>query len=341
MKTVGIITEYNPFHQGHIYHIQKAKQYGDVLVAICSGFYSQRGLPSLISRQDKTKLALQNGVDLVLELPACYASQSADYFAKYAIQSLSCLNVDTICFGSETNDIEYLKKYTNELSSITIDPTLSQSLNTSRALDSLGSNDILGIQYIRFCQDHGIEPVCIQRNNDFISATKTRADYFAGKKQFNDQYFLIEQNWQSYYPYLKTFLLMTPTSYLSSLFMVNEGIEFRLKENARKYDDWQTFLNASISKTYTRARIQRTCLFILLQISKEKMQTNASFYGVKVLGFNKKGQQLLKQNKDQPIYTRFGDLPDFLKEVEIKSKALYNSVLTTPLKESEIIRYAG
>ena len=87
----------------------KAKQYGDVLVAICSGFYSQRGLPSLISRQDKTKLALQNGVDLVLELPACYASQSADYFAKYAIQSLSCLNVDTICFGSETNDIEYLK----------------------------------------------------------------------------------------------------------------------------------------------------------------------------------------------------------------------------------------
>ena len=69
MKIVGIITEYNPFHQGHIYHIQKAKQYGDVLVAICSGFYSQRGLPSLISRQDKTKLALQNGVDLVLELP--------------------------------------------------------------------------------------------------------------------------------------------------------------------------------------------------------------------------------------------------------------------------------
>ena len=64
MKTVGIITEYNPFHQGHIYHIQKAKQYGDVLVAICSGFYSQRGLPSLISRQDKTKLALQNGVDV-------------------------------------------------------------------------------------------------------------------------------------------------------------------------------------------------------------------------------------------------------------------------------------
>ena len=74
---------------------------------------------------------------------------------------------------------------------------------------------------------------------------------------------------------------------------------------------------------------------------KKSTQTNASFYGVKVLGFNKKGQQLLKQNKDQPIYTRFGDLPDFLKEIEIKSKALYNSVLTTPLKESEIIRYAG
>lgn len=341
MKTVGIITEYNPFHQGHIYHIQKAKQYGDVLVAICSGFYSQRGLPSLISRQDKTKLAIQNGVDLVLELPTCYTSQSADYFAKYAIQSLSCLNVNTICFGSETNDINYLKNYTKELTSITIDPTLSQNQNTSKKLDNLGSNDILGIQYIRFCQDHNIEPVCIKRNDNFISATKTRSDYFDGKKQFNDQYFLKEQNWKSYYPYLRTFLLMTPATYLSTLFMVNEGIEFRLKENARRFNNWENFLNASISKTYTRSRIQRTCLFILLQISKEDMKINSNFYGVKVLGFNEKGQQLLKQNKDKPIYTRFGELPNFLKEVEIKSKTLYNSVLSAPIKESEIIRYVS
>lgn len=339
MKTVGIITEYNPFHKGHIHHINKSKEHGDYLVAIVSGYFSQRGLPSLISREDKTRLALENGVDLVIELPMCYASQSANYFSRYTIQSLSCLNIDTICFGSETNDINYLNDYVDKLSSIEKDVKVSLNQNTSKSLDALGANDILGIQYIKECRKHNIKPATIQRSDKFISATKTREDFFNNLPQFNDEYFLKNQNWNNYYPYLKTFLLMSSPKYLSTLFMITEGIEYRLIENARKHDNWNDFLNASISKTYTKARIQRTCLFIMMQISKEEMELNNSFYGVKVLGFNKKGQKLLKENKSDKIYTKFNDLPDFLKTIELKSRALYNSVLDTPLKESGVIIY--
>lgn len=339
MKKIGIITEYNPFHKGHLYHIEHAKKQGDILIAICSSYFSQRGLPSLISRHDKTKLALENGVDLVLELPMCYASQSADFFAKYAIQSLSCLDIDTICFGSETNDIDYLEQYAKKLNEIKKDPRLSLNQNTTKNLDFLGSNDILGIQYIKYCKEHNIKPVSIKRNNQFISATKTRENFFLGEEQFNDQYFLPNQNWNSYYPYLRTFLLMSPPTYLSSLFMVNEGIEYRLIENAKKHDNWNAFLSASISKTYTKARIQRTCLFIMMQITKQDMEQNDSFYALKVLGFNANGQKLLKLYKDKPIYTKISDLPPFLQTIELKSRALYNSVLDTSLNENGVIIY--
>ena len=102
MKTCGIIAEYNPFHQGHIYHIQKTKELTqcDCLIAIVSNHFTQRGLFNLLTMEDKTKLALEAGCNLVIELPPCYAAQSADYFAKYAVESLSQLHIDQICFGS-------------------------------------------------------------------------------------------------------------------------------------------------------------------------------------------------------------------------------------------------
>lgn len=339
MKKVGIITEYNPFHQGHIYHIQKSKEQGDILIAITSSYFSQRGLPSILTKSDKTRLALENGVDLVLELPMCYACQSADYFAKYAIQSLSCLDIDFLVFGSETNDIEYLKNYSQDLEQIQANPTTSLNQNINTQKESLNPNDILAIQYIKECKKNNIQPISIQRKNEFKSATQTRNDYFQGINQYNDQYFIKNQDWNFYYPYLRTFLLMTDKTTLSTFFLVNEGIENRLKENAKKYDIWNDFLNASISKTYSKARIQRTCLFMLMQITKEQMIQNDSFCCVKVLGFNKKGQVLLKEYKDKPIYTKFNQYSDFLKEVELKSRYLYNSVLENPIKEGEIIVY--
>ena len=332
MKTCAIIAEYNPLHKGHIYHITKAKQESncDCLVVILSSFFSQRGLPSLLSRRDKAKLALEYGADLVLELPCIYAAQSADQFAKFAIQSLSSLQIDSLCFGSETNDLSYLENQLQILQSASIDPSKSWNQNIG---SSLQPNDILGIQYVYWCKQYNIRPILIQRNENYKSATQTRADFFNSQSQFNDEYFIAEQNWNSYYPYLRLFLQLTPPERLRTFFLVNEGIEYRLRENAKKCTNWNDFLQASISKTYTRARIQRTCLFVLLQVTKEEMKMHDSFFDVRVLGFNSIGQMLLKENKGANIQTRFKDLDDFSQQVELKVQALYQSVMKQKIKD--------
>ena len=277
MKTCGIITEYNPFHQGHIYHIKKTKELTqcNCLIAIVSNHFTQRGLPSLLSMEDKTRLALEAGCNLVIELPACYAAQSADYFAKYAIESLHALNIDQICFGSETNNIVLLREYAKQMESTKVDPSLS--MNRNLYSKDIQPNDILGIQYIKQCDKYNILPQSISRKDTFKSATQTRKEYFEGIAQFKDAYFNPNQTWDTYYPYLRKFLILTDTNILSTYFLVNEGIEYRLKENAKKYLKWEDFLLASISKTYTKARIQRTCMFILLQITKAQMQENNRF----------------------------------------------------------------
>lgn len=337
MKITGIIAEYNPFHQGHIYHIKKTKEITgcDCLVVILSGCFTQRGLPSLLSIQDKTRLALDYGANLVLECPSCYCMQSADYFAKYNIESLASLPIDTLSFGSETNDISYLEHQLSLLENIEIDP--SKSLNHNIEM-SLRPNDILGMQYIRYCHLYGIHPVSIQRNDKYKSATQTRKDYFEGKKECFDSLFLKEQNWNSYYPFLKNVLSLTDPKDLTTYFLVNEGIENRLCSIAQKANTWDDFLNQCITKNYSRARIQRICLMILLQIKKEEMK-EPSFSKIKVLGFDSIGQKCLKQADSNKIITRFNQLDPFLQKVERNSWILYNSVLNQPLDKGAVILY--
>lgn len=337
MKITGIIAEYNPFHQGHIYHIQKAKEITqcDCLVIILTGCFSQRGLPSLLTPYDKTKLALQYGANLVLECPVCFGAQSADYFAKYNLQALSCLPIDTLCFGSETNDVTYLRHLLRKQKEISVDP--SKSLSINQDLD-IQPNDILGMQYIRYCDLYRIEPVTIHRNPAYKSATQTRSDFFSGKEEFYGSLFLKEQSWDSYYPYLRLLLQMMDAKDLKKIHLVTEGIENRLKAVAQNASNWSSFLEAAITKTYTRARIQRTCLMILLQIKKEEMK-DASFYKLKVLGFDSIGQACLKQCDASNIITRFNQMDPFLQAIHQKTWALYNSVLKHPIPERPVLIY--
>ena len=111
MKTVGVIAEYNPFHNGHLYQLQKAKELtgADYAVIVMSGNFVQRGTPALIDKYARTQMALLNGADLVLELPVCYATASAEYFAKGAVSILAALGIDTLCFGSECGDVNILR----------------------------------------------------------------------------------------------------------------------------------------------------------------------------------------------------------------------------------------
>ena len=173
MKIVGLITEYNPFHNGHLYHMQKAKEItgADSLIAVMSGNYVQRGAPAIMPKHLRAEVALEAGIPLVLELPVCYASGSAEYFADGAIslfEKLGC--IDSICFGSECGDYYLLEKVAHvtadepEAYKQTLQDALKQGLSFPLArqaalkayfqdpsLDDIleQPNNILGIEYIK------------------------------------------------------------------------------------------------------------------------------------------------------------------------------------------------
>lgn len=112
MKIVGLITEYNPFHAGHLYHMQQARELtgADYCVVLMSGSFVQRGEPAIFDKYRRTKAALLAGADLVLEMPAAFSTASAHEFAAYGVALLSAIGVDAVVFGSECGQIEFLKQ---------------------------------------------------------------------------------------------------------------------------------------------------------------------------------------------------------------------------------------
>ena len=198
MKVVGLITEYNPFHNGHKYHIEEAKRVtgADYVIAVMSGNFVQRGTPAVIDKYSRASMALNNGVDLVLELPVCYATGSAEYFAHGAVALLDKLGiVDYLCFGSECGDIELIRdaakllidapaSFEEDINNnlregltypaarmkamqrvLTEDKQLSNSSDLSKVLSE--PNNILGIEYVKaiYHLNSSIIPITIKRQS--------------------------------------------------------------------------------------------------------------------------------------------------------------------------------
>lgn len=173
MKIVGLITEYNPFHAGHLYHMQQARELtgADYCVVLMSGSFVQRGEPAIFDKYLRTKTALLAGADLVLEIPAAFSTASAHEFAAYGVALLSAIGVDAVVFGSECGQIEILKQaaYALNHESAEFQERLQKGLKTgltypqarAKALEMedtwasvLSSpNNILGIEYLRAAED--------------------------------------------------------------------------------------------------------------------------------------------------------------------------------------------
>ncbi|EOD00822.1 nucleotidyltransferase [Caldisalinibacter kiritimatiensis] len=179
MKIVGLITEYNPFHNGHLYHLEKSKEITECSysVVVMSGNFVQRGEPAIVDKWTRAKMAVDNGVDLVIELPTVYAVQSAEFFAYGAIKTLDSLGIiDSVVFGSENGNIEALEEIADVLITepTTFKEYLKNSLNKgntypvarSKALEKYfksnksflvndlskvlsSPNNILGIEYLK------------------------------------------------------------------------------------------------------------------------------------------------------------------------------------------------
>jgi predicted nucleotidyltransferase len=201
MRAVGLIVEYNPFHNGHAYHLQASKEAAeaDVVIAVMSGNFLQRGEPALVSKWQRTKMALLNGVDLVFELPYGFATQKAETFANGAVSILDAVGCNSLCFGSESGDlssflqtIDYLElkqSRFNESIKHYIDTGVSypkalslafhQLPDSEKYLDLAKPNNILGLEYIKALkhQNSNVIPLTISRKNanyhdqDFSSAT--------------------------------------------------------------------------------------------------------------------------------------------------------------------------
>lgn len=204
MKIAGIIAEYNPFHNGHKYHIEQTRKItgADFIIIVMSGNFTQRGTPAIMDKYSRARMALENGADMVIELPSCYACGSAEYFSDGAIALLDKLGcVDYVCFGSECGDIELLRPIAEILANEPDDyrEMLKAELKNgatfprarNRALihcipsfaeneNIIGTpNNILGIEYIKSIirRQSKIQPVTIQR---------TGSDYHS--QRFSQQY---------------------------------------------------------------------------------------------------------------------------------------------------------
>ena len=212
MKTVGLITEYNPFHNGHAYHIEKAKILtgADRVIVIMSGDFVQRGAPAIMPKHLRAESALLSGASLIIELPVCFATGSAEYFAQGSISLLNQLGcIDSICFGSECGDLHLLKEIAQILADEPIEyqTALKQALKEGASFPAArqealniysdkyseilaSPNNILGIEYLKALAKirSKMEPFTIKRigagyhdmdiDGQFSSATAIRSDIY-------------------------------------------------------------------------------------------------------------------------------------------------------------------
>lgn len=351
MDVIGIVAEYNPFHNGHIYQIKKVKEMypNSLIVVVLSGLYTQRGDISFLSKEDKTKLALDHGIDIVLELPSIYATQSSDIFAYQAIKILNKFNINKLVFGSESNDITKLTKIASIQEDEPFDNKLREELDKGisypNALKNIINidfeylpNDLLAISYIKAINkiNKNIEAISILRTNSYhdkssnetiISAENIRNKYINKKdiSMYTPCDKLNNINYDLYFKMLKVKILTD--THLEEYVDVNEGIENRIIKCINESNSLEELINNIKTKRYSYNKISRMLLHILLGFKKED---NKDYNSIKVLGFNKSGKEYLNKLKLDIKQDKF------IKDFELKVSKIYDTLNNTNTYEFEI-----
>ena len=368
---VGVIAEYNPFHNGHMYHLKKIKEMfpNEEIVAVISSSFTQRGEPSIINKWDKTDICLKAGIDLVIELPYVFSTESADYFSYGALTILEKLGVDKFVFGSETNDIDIFKKIVDiQLNNEDFDKLVKIYLKfgnnyptaLSLALKDLDGevltlpNDLLGISYVKIIKENNykIKPFCIKRTSDYnslsidnniSSATAIRKALEKKKnvsslvpdfvlKKFSELHFKEE-----YFKFLKYKIMLDDN--LERYQTVDEGLGFKLKKEIISSTSYDELIEKIKSKRYTQNRINRMLNHILCNFTKEKKSKCQDLEYIRILGFNDKGQTFINRNKkkcDLPIISNFSKNKSVMMEQEFIATLVYASILDEKRKKELI-----
>lgn len=357
MQKVGVIAEYNPFHNGHLYHLNKVKQMfpNGSFILILIGNFTQRGEISIIDKWDKTKIALDYGYDLVVELPFLFASQAANFYAKGAIDILNYLNCDYLVFGSETNDVKLFKNLVDltfnnkQYESIVkdyINKGLSYPHASSLALKEISNviidkpNDVLALEYVRQIKltNSKIIPVSIKRTNNYhekninskiTSATSIRKNIdnkdLIKNTMPNDVIKHIKRiDYQKYFDMLKYEIITS--SCLNEYIGVDEGIENKLKKVINEVSNIDDLILKVKSKRYSYNRIQRMLLHIICKNKKNNNELKINY--IRVLGLSNNGKKILKEAKgiDVPIITKFKKEYENLFIEDIKASKIYSLI---------------
>ncbi len=363
MKKVGIICEYNPFHNGHIYHLQKIKEmYPDsLIILVTSTSFTERGEISILNKWDKTEIALTYGVDLVIELPTFYSTNSADTFSEGAIKILKLLECEYLIFGSESNDVNLLQELANiQINNQEYDLKVKEYMDLgnnyptsmSKALNDLGGkkinlpNDLLGLSYIKeiIKQKAKIEPVAIQRTNDYhetkifddiTSATSIRHSLLNNENiektvPKETLKYIIKDNLEDNYYKLLKYKILNDINDLNKYLDVDEGLDNLIKKNIIKANNYQELISLIKTKRYTYNRLNRMFIHILLNIKKEDVNRRKKLTHIRVLGFSKEGKKYLKKARKKikiPIITNYSELDDDNLDFELYTTIIYNNII--------------
>ncbi|WP_219836625.1 nucleotidyltransferase [Paenibacillus sp. R14(2021)] len=386
MRTVGIIVEYNPFHNGHHYHLQQSLKIteSDAVVAVMSGHFLQRGEPALLNKWTRAEMALRGGCDVVIELPVAYSTQAAEWFAYGACALLEATGVvDALCFGSEAGDIAPLRRVARLLAHEpeSFGRLMADELRTGASYPAAYSgavrafmaaaddqeaaafafeqpNNTLGLHYLLALERLGsaIEPFSLRREKagysqtsitdaQIASATAIRKlvaesaspehaapfvppstmelllrDHAAGRGQ---------NSWKQYAPTLFHKLVSESVSDLGGYYEMNEGLEYRVKRILPKLGDiaFETLLEQLKTKRYTRTKLQRAMLAVLLGHRKELLAPDRLRSGIqyiRVLGYSPRGQELLKRMRKSaklPILSSAASADGMLPYLELDIQA--------------------
>ncbi|MDP0493162.1 MAG: nucleotidyltransferase [Fusobacterium sp. JB021] len=340
MNTIGIVVEYNPFHNGHKLHLSEAKKHGDVVIGVMSGDFVQRGEPAIINKWERTKMALLEGVDIVVELPVFYSTQSAEIFARGSIKILKELKVEKIIFGSESDNLDKLKEVIKLENNVKFLESLKKNLKSGLSYPTaynkeiknflgkeyeIKSNDILGIEYLRAIKllKVNIDPKTLKRKGvgynslvakeNILSATGIRkllknnenVEKFISNK--SKEILLENENNKkladiSQYYKLIRYAIISNKETLHEIQDVEIGFENRLYEMALKSENYKIFLENIMTKRYTIGRIQRILIHILLSINKkDSKRLKEKLPYIRILGFSKKGRDYLNIIKKKEI----------------------------------------
>ena len=349
MEVIGLIAEYNPFHNGHLYQLKEIKKrYPDsLIILILNGYFLERGIISLESKEEKTRLALKYGVDLVIELPFVFGSSSSDIFASASLELLNELKINLLVFGSESADLEKLKCAAKKQLTKDFDKKVTQylkeginyptALNKAIGMNINEPNDLLGISYLKaiYQNKYNINAVAIKRTTDYhdtlsnkkvVSATNIREKIKNGKniKIYIPEGKINKVDEKLFFNILKSKIITD--NQLNKYLSVDEGLDNRLKKVINDVNTLDELIEKIKTKRYTYNRLMRMFTHIVVGLTKEDKEKLKHNEYIRILGLNDKGQKYLNSIKKEltlPIITKVTNVNSLIKNYEFQAASLY------------------